>query len=90
MVVFISSYSGKAKTTGNDYQRVTLQEIRRSAKTEEVVSKTVDFFVNNLNVEGLKCGDVVKPEFEEPEILGGNPELVGLEKLEDNIFEDLV
>ncbi len=89
MVIFISSYEGKSQK-GNDFQRVTLQEVRRSKKEEKIVSKTVDFFVNKLDCTSLTCGDVVKPEFEEPEILGGSPELVGLEAVGENIFAELV
>ncbi len=91
MVVFIGSYEGKSEKTGNEYQRVTLMEIRRSKKEDKaIIAKQVDFFVDKLDCSALVCGDVVKPEFEEPEILGGKLELVSLEVVGDNIFEELV
>lgn len=89
MVVFISSFKGTSKK-GNEFQSVTLLEVKDSAKEKKLVGRTVDFFVNDLDCSGLQCGDVVKAEFQESELLGGKPELVGLEKGNSNVFVDMV
>lgn len=90
MVIFVGSFEGKAKTTGNPFQVVTLMEVRNSQKEGKLVGKTVDFFVKDIDCKNLQAGDVVKPEFEESEFLGGKPDLVGLEANGQNVFVDVV
>ena len=85
MVVFMDSFEGKAKQTGNPFQVVTLMEVRKK-KDGTVMSKTVEFFVKDLDCSKLVCGDVVEPEFEVSEFLGGKSELVGLEFTGENVF----
>ncbi|MBQ8685133.1 MAG: hypothetical protein IJ514_03055 [Clostridia bacterium] len=64
MVVFIKGYKGKAKSTGKDFQVVTLAELHET-KEGVLFGKVKDFFVRpevNCNCE---FGDVVQVEWSE-------------------------
>ena len=89
MVIFVSSFKGVSKK-GNDFQSVTLMEVKNSQKENKVAGRVVDFFVNNVDCSNLECGDVVKAEFQESELLGGKPELVSVEKMGENVFAELL
>ena len=90
MVVFVSSFEGKSKTTGNPFQVVSLLEARVSRKGEAIVGRVVEFFVSDIDCSELQAGDVVKPEFEESEFLGGKPDLVALEPTGENVFAEIL
>ena len=89
MVIFVSSFKGVSKK-GNDFQSVTLMEVKDSQKEKKLVGRVVDFFVNNVDCSNLQCGDVVKAEFQESDLLGGKPELVSVEKTGESVFADLL
>lgn len=88
MVIFLDSFEGKSKDKGTPFQIVTLMEVRRNKKDNRIKARMVEFFVDGLDCTGFEAGDIVKPEFEESEFLGGKPELVGLESKGANVFTD--
>ena len=91
MVVFVCSNSGTSKK-GNEYQTVTLLEFRKrqEGNDEKIVARSVDFFVKKIDCSGFVPGDVVQAIFEDSELLGGKPELIGIEFKGLNIFKQHV
>lgn len=89
MVIFMGSYKGKSKKNDKEFQRVSLTEVRKSTKTDTIMSKNVDFFVDpSLDLSKLKCGDVVETSFVESDFLGGDPQLVEVVATGQNVFAE--
>ncbi len=93
MVYFVEAFEGKGKTSGKDFQCITLMEVRKRKQDGKTVGRTVEFFTNEdarIDCSKLNCGDIVKTDFEESELLGGRPVLVGLESTGENVFANFV
>ena len=89
MVIFVNSFEGQSKK-GNRFQVVSLMEARYSKKEKQIIGHAVEFFVSDMDCSELQAGDVVKPEFEESEFLGGKPDLVALEPTGENVFAEML
>ena len=86
MVIFLAEFKGKAKSTGNFFQRVTLAEAIEEKGA--LVGRVSEFFTDSeIDLTDFEFGDKVKPIWRESEFLGGRPSLVGLEKVGENPFK---
>lgn len=87
MVIFLGGYSGKAKDSGNEYNRYTLAEVKQDGNGK-LQGYVKDFFAREkLKTDGFEFGDVVEAKFEASEFLGGKPDLIGLVKVEESPFK---
>lgn len=88
-VIFLGSFEGKSKTSGRDFFCYKLAAIE--LKDDKIVGFVKDIFAKEkIDVSGFSFGDIVIPVFEESGILGGQPQLVDIEKDKDypaNVFE---
>ena len=81
LIVFVKSFDGKAKETGREFHCYTLAQLKLD--DNGVLNAYVkDFYSDKpLDVKSLNFGDVVEPDFADPEFFGGKPVLCGIEKL---------
>ena len=91
MVIFLDSFKGKSEKDGkvNEYQRLTLMEVNVK-KDGTYYARTESFFVDNVDCSKLKCGDLVKVEFEQFGVISPKLKLVGLTYGGANVFEKYI
>ena len=78
MFVFIKGQEGVSKTTGKDYQVLTLAQYVESKGKVKV--RLGDFFPEKpVNLENFDFGDIVNCEFRQPEFFGDYPKLITCE-----------
>lgn len=92
MVVYLGNMSGKSKTSGNQYYRYTLLEVKaENGDGSKLSGRVHEFFADSeIDVSKLECGDVVRAKFVDRGELDERKTLINIEKLEDSPFRALI
>lgn len=89
MFVYVKCVEGVSKNTNKEYQIVTLVEFRRVKGV--VKAKFTEFFpASKLDLRDFKFGDVVEPQFIEPEFFGDFPRLTDLSLTLQSPYNDMI
>jgi hypothetical protein len=82
--IFISAFSGKAKSSGQAFNKVSI--FGNSANGQRVFDCFTENGVKLANQDQLKFGDIVVLQYKDSPYPGGRPSLCGLEVVEHSPY----